>query len=190
MKFTIKWNRSLASLLNLCRYQRPKTKFFVVNAGAQRIVFARWFTYTTPSSHVLRESLKPPVGCVCSRQYNFFSNLFECVDFSDWYKFFRINNVELKCSFVRCRKYHKSWWNGAAELLISVDLLCGTTAAELRNSVDLLCGTTAAELRNSVDLLCGTTAPELTNPVSLMHAPGVTHIFQRQWRIMLKNIKA
>ena len=46
------------------------------------------------------------------------------------YKFFRINNIDLKCSFVRCRKYHKSWWNGAAELHISVDLLCGTTAAE------------------------------------------------------------
>ena len=55
------------------------------------------------------------------------------------YKFFRINNIDLKCSFVRCRKYHKSWWNGAAELHISVDLLCGTTAAELHNSVDLLC---------------------------------------------------
>ena len=38
-----------------------------------------------------------------------------------------------------------SWRNGAAELHISVDLLCGTTAAELHNSVDLLCGTTAAE---------------------------------------------
>ena len=76
------------------------------------------------------------------------------------YKFFRINNIDLKCSFVRCRKYHKSWWNGAAELHISVDLLCGTTAAELHNSVDLLCGTTAAELHNSVDLLCGTTAAE------------------------------
>ena len=61
------------------------------------------------------------------------------------YTFFRINNIDLKCSFVRCRKYHKSWWNGAAELHISVDLLCGTTAAELHNSVDLLCGTTAAE---------------------------------------------
>ena len=35
--------------------------------------------------------------------------------------------------------------NGAAELHISVDLLCGTTSAELHNSVDLLCGTTAAE---------------------------------------------
>ena len=70
------------------------------------------------------------------------------------YKFFLINNIELKCSFVRCRKYHKSWSNGAAELHISVDLLCGTTAAELHNSVDLLCDTTAAELHNSVNLLC------------------------------------
>ena len=75
------------------------------------------------------------------------------------YKFFRINNIDLKCSFVRCRKYHKSWWNGAAELHISVDLLCGTTAAELHNSLDLLCGTAAAGLHNSVDLLCGTLRP-------------------------------
>ena len=50
----------------------------------------------------------------------------------------------LKCLFVQCPKYHKSRWNGAAELHISVDLLCGITAAELHNSVDLLCGTTAA----------------------------------------------
>ena len=73
------------------------------------------------------------------------NSLVECVDFSDlmgllWavYKFFRINNIGLKCSFVRCRKYHKSWWNGAADLHISVDLLCGTTAAELHNSVELI----------------------------------------------------
>ena len=86
---------------------------------------------------------------------NFSSNLAEWVDFSDsrvallWaviYKFFLINNIELKCSFVRCRKYHKSWSNGAAELHISVDLLCGTTADELHNSGNLLCGITAAEL--------------------------------------------
>ena len=62
------------------------------------------------------------------------------------YKFFLINNRELKCSFVWCRKYHKSWSNGAAELHISVDLLCDKTAAELHNSVNLLCGITAAEL--------------------------------------------
>ena len=62
----------------------------------------------------------------------------------------------LKCLFVQCRKYHKSRWNGAAELHISVDLLCGITAAELHNSVDLLCGTTDAEIHNSpVNLLCG-----------------------------------
>ena len=57
------------------------------------------------------------------------------------YKFFRMNNIDLKCLFYRCRKYH----NGTAKLHISVDLLWGTTSAELHNSVDLLCGTTAAE---------------------------------------------
>ena len=46
------------------------------------------------------------------------------------YTFFRINNIDLKCSFVWCRKYHKSWWDGVVELHISVDLLCGTRAAE------------------------------------------------------------
>ena len=61
------------------------------------------------------------------------------------YKFLRMNNIDLKCSFVQCPKYHMSWWNGAAELLISINLLCGKTAAELHNSVDLLCGTTVAE---------------------------------------------
>ena len=79
------------------------------------------------------------------------------------YKLILMNNIQLKCSFVRCRKYHKSWSNyGAAELHISVDLLCGTTAAELHNSVHLLCDTTIAELHNSVNLLCRTTAAELT----------------------------
>ena len=58
------------------------------------------------------------------------------------YKFFLINNIELKCSFVRCRKYYKSWSNGAAQLHILIDLLCVTTAAELHNSVKLPCGTT------------------------------------------------
>ena len=72
------------------------------------------------------------------------------------YKFFLINNIELQCSFVRCRKYHKSWSDDAAELHVSVDLLCGTTAAELHK--------TAAELHNWVNLLCGITAAEL-NPV-------------------------
>ena len=87
------------------------------------------------------------------------------------YKFFLINNIELKCSFVWCQKYHKSWSDGAAELHNSVDLLCDTTAAELNNSVNLLCGTAASEL----------------NPVGCI---GVANIFQRQGQIMLKNMKA
>ena len=85
------------------------------------------------------------------------------------YKFFLINNIELKCLFVWCRKYHQSWSNGAAELHIPVDLLCGTMAAELHNSLHLLCDTTAAELHNSVNLLCGLTlAAELHNSVDLL----------------------
>ena len=89
------------------------------------------------------------------------------------YKIFLINNIELKYSFVRCRKYHKSWSNGTARLHNSVDLLSGTTAAEIHNSVDLLCDTTVAELHNSVNLLCGTTTAEL-NPVWCMHQESQT----------------
>ena len=63
-------------------------------------------------------------------------------------KFFRITNIDLKCSFVWFQKYHKSCWNGAIELHILVDLLCGTTAIELHNLVDLLSGTTSAKLGN------------------------------------------
>ena len=99
------------------------------------------------------------------------------------YKSFRINNIELKCSFVRCRKYHNSWSNGAAGLHISVDLLCGTMAAKLHNSADLLWDTTAAELHNSVDLLCGTTAAEL-NPVWCMKGPFNS---QEKLKTMLKQ---
>ena len=107
------------------------------------------------------------------------------------FKFFLIINIELKCSFVRCRKYHKSWSNGAAELHISVDLLWDTTAAELHNSVDLLCDKTAAELLNSVNLFCGTTAAELNRfdacTRSRRHFPKTV---TNQWRTMLKNMKA
>ena len=68
------------------------------------------------------------------------------------FKFFLINNIELKCSFVRCRKYYKSWSNGAAELHILVDLLCVTTVAELHNSVNLPCGTMAWKLNPNWNL--------------------------------------
>ena len=120
------------------------------------------------------------------------------------YKFFLINNIELKCSFVWCLKYHTSWSNGTAELHFSVDLLCGTTAAELHNSVDLLCDTTAAELHKPHKFTLwpekGCRATQLsrftlwhkgspTKP-GLMHAPGIAQIFQRQWWTTLKVIKA
>ena len=50
--------------------------------------------------------------------------------------------------------------DGASELHIAVDLLCGTTAVEFHIEVDLLCGTTAADLlHNSVDLLYETQWP-------------------------------
>ena len=54
---------------------------------------------------------------------------FQWLEWSYCGLFFRMYNIDLKCSFVRCRKYHKLWWNGAAEFHISVDLLYGTTAA-------------------------------------------------------------
>ena len=48
---------------------------------------------------------------VCAAHVNkFSSNLVECIDFSGatvgWSRFLRINHIELKCSFVQCRKYH------------------------------------------------------------------------------------
>ena len=49
------------------------------------------------------------------------------------------------------------------------------------NSADLLCVTPNGYRVTQLGyLLCGTTAAELNNPVSLIHAPGVTHSFQRQ----------
>ena len=139
-----------------------------MNAGAQWIVFEHWFTYTTPLNFTRFKGIIKAFSGMCVRLTSItFPVIWSSVLISvtrEWrycglvYKFFLINNIELKCSFVRCRKYHKSWSNGAAELHISVDLLCGTTAAELHNSVNLLCGTTAAEL----------------NPVWCMHQESQT----------------
>ena len=67
--------------------------------------------------------------------------------------------------------------SGAAELHISVDLLCGTTVAELHNSVDLLCDTLAAELHNSVNLPCGT-IDCLQSAFSLLN-PSSSYLIQR-----------
>ena len=76
------------------------------------------------------------------------------------YKFFRITNIDQKCSFVWCLKKPQvmiKWrrrashlsrftlWHNGCELHNSVDLLCRPTAAKLHNLVYLLCGTTAAE---------------------------------------------
>ena len=149
--------------------------FFVVNITStiKGIVFESWFTLIVYTSqfHTFQVNNQSLQWNVCAHVNCFFSNLVEFVDFSDlrgvsvgWFISFS-NNIGLKCLFVRCRKYHKSRWKGAAELHILVEILCGTTAAELlHNSVDLLCGTTAAEpLHNSIDLLCGTTAAGLLN---------------------------
>ena len=57
--------------------------------------------------------------------------------------------------------------NGAAELYISVDLLCG---AELHNSVDLLCDTTAADRATPLGKFTLWHNGGRTKP-GLMHAP-------------------
>ena len=80
-------------------------------------MFEHWFTYTTPLNFTRffqgnHQSLQ---WNVCAAHVNnVSSNLVECIDFSglsgatlDWSQF-RINNIELKCSFVQCRKDHKS----------------------------------------------------------------------------------
>ena len=137
------------------------------------IVFEHWFTYTTPLNFTRFKGIIKAFSGMCVRLTSItFPVIWSSVLISvtrEWrycglvYKFFLINNIELKCSFVRCRKYHKSWWNGAAELHISVDLLCGTTAAELHNSVDLVlwhCGGLATQL--SRFSLCHSGTPNFT----------------------------
>ena len=137
------------------------------------IVFEHWFTYTTPLNFTRFKGIIKAFSGMCVRLTSItFPVIWSSVLISvtrEWrycglvYKLFLINNIELKCSFVRCRKYHKSWWNGAAELHISVDLLCGTTAAELHNSVDLVlwhCGGLATQL--SRFSLCHSGTPNFT----------------------------
>ena len=163
------------------------------------IVFEHWFTYTTPLNFTRFKGIIKAFSGMCVRLTSItFPVIWSSVLISvtrEWcycglvYKFFLINNIELKCSFVRCRKYHKSWWNGAAELHISVDLLCGITAAELHSSVDLLCGTTAAwHNRRWASQLAGKFAlwhnGRRAKQPGLMHAPGVARIYQK------KNMKA
>ena len=95
--------------------------------------------------------------CVCSR--HFFSNLVEFVDLSNlrsatacglFYKFFRINNIEViekifvcpvpKISQVKMKRRRRASHLGRVTL-------SGTTVAKLLlHSVNLLCGSTATEL--------------------------------------------
>ena len=103
------------------------------------------------------------------------------------YKFFLINNIELKCSFVRCWKYHKSWSNGADELHISVGFTLwhnGCRATRLGKFILWHNGRRAKQVGKFALWHDGRTKP------GLMHAPGVADIFQWQWRTMLKNMKA
>ena len=102
------------------------------------------------------------------------------------YKFFLINNIELKCSFVRCQKYHKSWSNGAAELHISVDLITlwhnGCRATSLGRFTLWHNGRRATQLGRFTLWHNGRRAKP-----GLMHAPGVADIFQSQWRLNPKK---
>ena len=137
------------------------------------ILFEHLFTYTTLLNFTrFKWIIKAFSGMSVLTSIPFsviWSNLLISVTWGRYcglvYKFFRINNIELKCLFVRCQKYHKSRRKGAAELYISVEILCGTTAAELlHHSVHLLCVAQRPPsylLHHSVDLLCGTTAAEL-----------------------------
>ena len=73
------------------------------------------------------------------------------------------------------------WHNGRRATTQLRNVLCVTPNGRRATQLGfLLFGPMAAELHNLVDLLSGTTAAELNNRVSMMHAPGVTHIFQKQ----------
>ena len=97
-----------------------------------------------------------------------------------------INSVDLLCVIPNGRRATQLdrftlWHNGRRTTTQLRNLLCVTPNDRRATQLGfLLFGTMAAELHSLVDLLCGTTAAELNNRVSMMHAPGVTHIFQKQ----------
>ena len=105
------------------------------------------------------------------------------------YKFFLINNIEFKCSFVRCRKYQKLWSNGAAEPHISELHLGRFTLWHNGCRATQLDRFTLWHNGHRATQLCRFTLwheGRRTKP-GLMHARGVADIFQRQWRTMLKK---
>ena len=166
------------------------------------IVFEHWFNYTTPFNFTRFKGIIKAFSGICVPLTSItFPVIWSSVfvwRYCGVVTFFRINNTELKCSFVQCRKYHNSWWNGAAELHISADLLCGITAAELHNSVDLLWhyGCLAAQLSRFTLWHNRRRASQLDGKVTLGHngrrakqpglinVPGVARIFPRKiWRL-------
>ena len=140
----------LASLLLMILKIDPRPHFLWWTPGHNDCVWTLVHLHYTSQFYTFQGNNQSLQWNVCAAHVITFTVIWSSViQWPEWrycglLTFFRINNIELKCSFVQCRKYHKSWWVGAAELHISVDLLCGITAAELHNPVDLLCGTTAA----------------------------------------------
>ena len=174
--------------------KNPRPLFLWWTLVHNESVFEHWFTYTTPLNLThFKGIIKAFSGMYVRLTSITFPVMWSSVLISGLvFKCFRINNIELKCSFVRCRKDHQSWWNGAAKLHISVDLLCGATSTEPHNSVDFLGGTAAAKLHNSVDLLCGTTDTALNSLVWWMHqeSPKFSNDSDEPcWRIWRLNPK-
>ena len=105
--------------------------------------------------------------------------------------------TSLKCSFVQCRKYHTSWWKGAAELHISVDLLCGI-ATQLGRFTLWHYSRLATQLSRFTLWHNRRWVPQLAGKFTLwnnglrakqpglMHTPGVARTFQRKiWRLKI-----
>ena len=91
------------------------------------IVFEHWFTYTTALNFTRFKGIFKAFSGMCVRFTSItfpviWSSVLTSVTWVALVTFFRINNIELKCSFVWCRKYHKSWSNGAAELCSSAEI--------------------------------------------------------------------
>ena len=144
LKFTIKCRKLL--LLNLWWLikERPKTTFSLTllswMPGHNNCVWTLVHLHYTSQFHMFQgnhQSLQWNVSGMCMRLTPItFPVSWSSVLILQWLAwrycgldtFFRINNTELLKIFVcRCRKYHKSWWNGAAELHNSIDLISGTT---------------------------------------------------------------
>ena len=81
-------------------------------------------------------------------------------------------------SFITCKLHLKPVWQSPPTNVVNYPW------KSLRGVDNKIFTIYNAELYNSVKLLCGTTAAELNN---LVWVAGVAHIFQRQWRTMLKN---